>query len=366
MKDAADGFYAGILIEASRIAVTFGEVRSTKGREAEPPLRMHAVPRMSDTVYRLDAYSDDVAATERQLRRAVAHLVSVCPEVRGVGVASYGPLVSVDIDARDNSSESNYGVLWKHTRHPNLRSLRVYDTTIAALNESGSSCNNVRVHTDVSCGAIAESLDLTLTEDPIVPGDIVYCATVAEGVGGSFASGGRPWIGTMHSEAGYAAAQIVRNDFYGWQQFVKAGPDFAVFMEQLIEVDAVLARTGCKRLEDIDADHREWVFIAEYCAQLVQLAAVVISPKRVVLEGPIFSVRASLLSEVRSRFDGWLKTAKNVQPVFYEAMTHPLFINKPSTANPKLRGALLLNALKDADLRRQTPIWVAPTKADRL
>lgn len=349
--------HAGILVKAGDITVTIGERRNA-GKGPGKPLDLYPIDGIADRTFALDEGVTDVRVAENRLRQAVKHVVKKCPNLVAVGVGCYGPISNLDIDARERGSKSGYGVIWRHSRHRNLRQLNVYQTVMDALVHEKSACRDVRCHSDVSCGAIAESLDRTIGARPIPPGSVVYLANIAEGVGGGIAMGGRPWIGALHSEAGYAAAQLVRNDYYGWVRFVEAGPDYAVFMEQLIDRDAILRRTGYEQLADIPLTHRQWVLVAEYCAQLAQLAAVVISPARVVMHGPVFDVNKGLLSEVRRRFKSWLETSRNVRPVHYRAMDEPGFIDRPSCTNPMLRGALLLSALKIEDLRSRPAVWV--------
>lgn len=384
-NETRDGIYAGLLVSAESVQVIFGEKRKGHRGEAPEPLGIYeAVDIARPPPIKI---GDDVKSAEEQLRLAVSYVVATCKkDLVGLAIGSYGPIRATSLTARDKELTKQkepkpksgkertlavYGQVWDNSPHANLRGLRNFHVARDVL---GARDFEPRVHSDVVCGAIAESLDRMVRGDEspeMRAGEgIVFFANVSSGVGATFARGGVPWIGTMHSESGFSAVQPLAGDGFAWRRFREAGAD-PLYLEQLLSVEAILERTGVRPIAGIPlhdqfpallkesqrVDKKAWeTEIPEYLAQLVYLATVMVSPRRVVLYGPVMDAGGdALLGAVRKAFRGWLGKRR---PVFYDELDRPeTYICKPVSTAPMLRGALLLAALPEQALRVPEPIW---------
>lgn len=371
--------FAGILIKRYEISVMLAEERERRSNEEERPLDLYPIGKLA--TWPLDGVTPGQVVDA--LKEASAHILAKSGgALTGVGSACYGPLRSVAIEDRpddlgktrrekrkaddDSDLMRRYGTVWDRSVHVNLRGLPVYEIVKGALGPNV----DVRVHSDVSCGAITESLDRMTHPKPIVAGGTVMFIHIAEGVGGSYAAGGRPYFGTMHSEVGYTTPALYSRDYHGWELFRLAG-DEPVFLENLIELEALLQRTrppgvrpddplawNMAKMASLPPDHIEWQIVAEYCAQTAWLATVMVSPRRVVFHGPPFAHRPALLGEVRKRFRGWQGKERIV--LYTEMKDADTYIDTAMRdhADPMLRGAVLLAALPEEALRVQPPVWM--------
>jgi predicted NBD/HSP70 family sugar kinase len=299
---------------------------------------------------------------------------SQSPNITKLGIGSYGPIRSVNLEDRESQAtvlprgqkpksetrkvKNRYGLIWSNSPHAALQDLAVFDAAASEADSLGCKIE-IRVHSDVSCGAIAESLDRQ-NDKGSRRSDVIWFGHVAEGVGASWAIDGRPWSGSMHSEVGFTLSQLVSDDYFGWELMDKAGKARGVFLEHLIEHDAIFARTGCKSIQELSSfcaghpDHPELGFIAEYISQMCQLATVVVSPARIVLFGPVFEADKEMIAKVRKAFVEWLRGEDMRRPVHFDELQNVTnFIDAPKSTNPMLRGALLLSALPMELLMRQ-------------
>lgn len=322
--------YAGILLTDKTVSVMFAQ-----GSDDPRTLAPSTIPTESWPV------GNDPAES---LSRAGHYIVERCPSVKRVGLGSFGPL---DAIPEVGSGAMVLGRVTRMSRHVNLRQLEVLRIVEASLPKGV----RVRVWTDVMCGAVAESLDRQSKSGvvdyvPTSRDDVIFFLHVSTGVGGTFARYGNPWQGAQHSEVGYTCAQIVAGDDYAasvWQRYGGRAP---VYVEDLIEEEALLARTGKRHIDDIASDDPMWGIVAEYVAQVCQMAMVVVAPHRIVLHGRVLErPDVGLLDKVRRAFNGWVARERRI-PVYYDEMKDPgVFIDRPLSAEPMLRGAVMLAAM---------------------
>jgi hypothetical protein len=355
--------YAGILVKSRTVELTFGECRNPKADEPRMPLDLYRVPELRDWS-RSFSSKDEAAA---QIGEAARYVVECCPTVRRLGVCTYGPLESVKV--ADRGLSGDYGRVAKLVTHKFLNGLPIYDLMRRVLDDHDVTAE-VRVHTDVQGGAIAESLDRTcsawLSNTPLInPGSLVFFAHIAEGVGGAWAMGGRPALVTLHSEIGAVPVQILADDSYALGlQTERREKEFPVRLEEVTYLPAILARAGLdpetESLADVSPDHPAWEIEAEYIAQMVQAITMMISPARCVLHGPVFETKPKavrLLARVRKKFKKWVSSRDGV-PVWYRQMNDAShFIDLALSGNPMLRGAMMLAALPGHAFEGPEPLW---------
>lgn len=118
--------------------------------------------------------------------------------------------------------------------------------------------------------------------------------TVGTGIGGGFVIDGQSIKGLLHPEMGHVRPRRHPDD-----DFPGCCPYHGDCLEGMASGFAMEKRWG-KSARDLPADHRAWVFEADYLAQAVAGWILVLSPETVVLGGGIME-QAHLFPRIRER-----------------------------------------------------------------
>lgn len=359
-REAPRAIYAGMLVKDDSVSVTFAEVRyraSERLREGEPPLGLHAARDLANKMWPIKP-----GFARAALRAAVEHIAKVAPNTRRLGCATYGPLGSVDEADRDGVSGKRaalYGRIVDNTVHSALRGLPVYeilhDTWFELIGDTVALQSGelfVRVHTDVMCGAMFESLLRQRSSSgsqggrkwrTLSPTDGLVFIHLATGVGGAYVVGNRPFVSGLHPEIGYTTPQTLPDDP------LAAEHKFPIWFESVSSSTALRARADGKPIAQIEPQHAAWSYVTHYTAQLCAMLTKTLAPHQIVLHGPVVDEAqdgVEFLSRVREAFPFWMGGVMQ-----YEAMQRETFIDAPLAANPMLSGAVVLGALKDIDTK---------------
>lgn len=376
--------YAGVLLKSDEVQLVFGQTVDANVvtlRNPVPRFRSYQEG-LFDRRHRITRENRDAV-----LRAIGQHIASVPGPVRRIGCGSYGPLHSVSLEDRDallfenidrqEALERNlvYGKIRQTSTHQALKELRVYHTLREGLERSQI---EVVVHTDVTCGALAEAYGRSIRRPGVRlhgPHDVLVFLHIAEGVGGAYVVGTDPGRSALHPEMGYQSGVVVGGDKWG-EDLAKArkGASQPVFIQDLVSLKALLQRwtddrgkiagDSARSLNELPKKY--WKEVPDYIAQLCASAVVMLAPHQIVLHGPVVhSAPERLLKDVRARLRNWLDVEAVGPIVSYREMLDDryAFIDRPLDLGlepdergaprhePMLKGALLLAA--QADFRRR-------------
>ena len=214
---------------------------------------------------------------DRTLGEIKAWLVARREKLRGIGIATFGP-----IDARPASSRFGYITStpkegWGQTDV--LRMLGVFDELCGIP---------YRFDTDVNAPALSEYASIS---------GISSCAyiTVGTGIGVGLVVNGQTVHGMLHPEAGHMLVARKENDqFSGVCKFHRS------CVEGMCSSVAVAARVGValSSLPSLDDSHDVWDICAYYIAALCANIVLTVSPERIILGGGVMN-RTCLYEKVR-------------------------------------------------------------------
>ena len=381
---SSESIYAGVLLKADEVQLVFGQTVNGGVVALRNP-----VPRFrSYQEGRFDRRHPITRQNREAVLRAIGqHIASVPGSVRRIGCGSYGPVHSVSLEDRDallfenvDRQEAlerhlNYGRVRETSTHQALKGLRVYHTLREGLERSRI---EVIVHTDVTCGALAEAYGRSIRRPGVRlhgPHDVLVFLHIAEGVGGAYVVGTEPGRSALHPEMGYQSGLVVGGDRWGERLAAeRKSTNKAVFIEDLLSIDALLQRwkddqgksVGDRELSLDGLPKKYWKTVPDYIAQLCASAVVMLAPHQIVLHGPVVhSAPPRLLKDVRAGLRNWLDV-RGIGPIVsyremlddrYAFIDIPLDLGlEPDEAGvpkhePMLKGALLLAA--QADYKRR-------------
>jgi fructokinase len=223
----------------------------------------------------------DPQTTLGEMRRFLRDEATRCGPLRGIGVASFGP---VFLDPRS----LHYG----RTGDTPKTGWSDIDMIAALHGEFGCA---IGFDTDVNAAAMAE-------HRWGVGRDVANLAyvTIGTGIGGGLLIDGVPLHGAMHPEMGHVHPRRHALD--------SGFPGVCAFhgdcLEGLASGAAIVARTG-QPLDRLAADHDLWEIEADYLGQLCAQLVTFVSPQRIVLGGGVMT-SGILLPRIRARMQDWL------------------------------------------------------------
>ncbi len=338
--EAGDTLYAGVLVTARNIRLIFGY---SSNRNISNELQFSSSELFP---YAAGEYDREFPITretiEQYLKEVSTHICNLPDLVKRIGVGSYGPMLSVDIEYRDRKHK-NYGKITDTATHASLAGVAVYQILRDQLDTFGVTGQSIELimQTDVVCGAISETLlrsgkaKLKERERQHRITDTLVFLNFSDGVGGGFVNASKPWRSAAPSEIGFTAAQVIPGDTWAENKFPhKDSRVHPVFIEELVSTEALLKRSGVEKIEDIRKP--EWELTAEYVAQLCATVCLVLAPHQLVLHGDRFELaqdengnKIDVLELVRLKLKIWLSTGKGLHISYYELTESPIFLDVP-------------------------------------
>ncbi|WP_343685116.1 ROK family protein [Asticcacaulis sp.] len=217
--------------------------------------------------------------------------LSLYPGIRGIGVASFGPI-------QVNASHPEFGTILD-TPKSLWRGFNIVQELKKRFPQI-----SVAIDTDVNGAAVAEAIwgaGKSL--------DTFAYVTIGTGIGAGLYVNGKPVHGLLHPEAGHIliSRDTDRDPFEGSCPFHKG------CLEGLASGPTVLARTGIKG-EDLPDSHPIWVIIGEYLAQLYYNMTLIAAPQRILIGGGV-GLKPEVLDSSRHEFSrllaGYLKELRD-------------------------------------------------------
>lgn len=239
--------------------------------------------------------TENPTVTFAKIASQVETYLTLYPSIRGIGVASFGPIQVKPSHPEFGTILDTPKLLWRgfnivrelKARFPNLP---------------------VAIDTDVNGAAVAEAIwgaGKSL--------DTFAYVTVGTGIGAGLYVNGKPVHGMLHPEAGHIL--ICRDETR--DPFAGACPFHGGCLEGLASGPAVQARTGIKG-EDLPEDHEVWSIIGEYLAQLYYNMTLIASPQRILIGGGV-GLKLEVLESSRAEFlrllNGYLKDLRRPEDV---------------------------------------------------
>ncbi len=249
-------------------------------------------------------------------------------DVTGVGVACYGPIISVSLEDKMRAKRG-YGRISDKSSHRTLAGFDVYTVLTEALEDHRRRLPIV-IQTDVSCGAVHQAHMRSFRGFGLEGNyrrhrlrDVLAFVHLAEGVGGSFVQGFEPWIGALHCEMGYVAAQPIAADSWGKKIYPKRRMNQSpVFIERLVSISSVLGRSGAKTLAAVPVE--DWEYTSSYIAQLCSAITTMIGPHQIILGGRLVDEARDedgspldIVEMVKERFSMWLDAGEGKGSYIY-------------------------------------------------
>nr|BAL56870.1 ROK family protein [uncultured Chloroflexota bacterium] len=247
---------------------------------------------------------------EETLQRVCDFFAPYLDELRGIGLASFGPL---DLDPTSPTFGFITTTPKPHWAHINILGILRQKLKIP-----------IGIDTDVAAAAMGEfKWGATQGLEPSL------YLTVGTGIGGGLIIDGRPFRGLVNLEMGHI--RIPHN--LNLDPFHGACPYHEDCFEGLASGPAIQARFG-KRAETLPDDHPFWQLEAEYIAHALANYIFTIAPRKIVLGGGVMQ-RDFLYIKVRSRVQELLHGY-----LAHETLTHHLETYIVPPALGKRSGAL--------------------------
>lgn len=287
--------------------------------------------------------SDPVAVMEQ----LAAALLKQAVNLRGVGVAAYGPFESLDYTSVvSDGDQGSYGVVDKETSDPPFAGTDLYSVLQDAFEDGGAEDVSIDIQTDAMAGALAEGHFRKLKSNEI----LVYI-TLTDGVGGGFVRGQRPWRSAYHSEMGLTPVQLTDLDLTAFApRRLRYGPSVGdiVKTQELAKRARWLGHNPKSRAELVRiSDRKLWGAPASYIAQLCMACVAIVAPHCIVIGGPMSRSRG-LVDEVRRQFQNLMTTRPGMRWPAHTDIEHFIQSSLGTSdegADPSLAGALYLGML---------------------
>jgi fructokinase len=214
---------------------------------------------------------------DETLERACAYVADHADGLRGIGVASFGP-----VDLRPSSD--TYGFITS-TPKPGWRDTDV----LGPLRDAADA--TIGFDTDVNSAALGEARWGAAS-------DVASCVyvTVGTGIGGGALVGGQLVHGLLHPEMGLLHVARHVDD-----QFAGGCPFHGDCLEGMAAGPAIAQRWG-QPAEELDGERlrRAVVLEADYLAQLAAATSYILSPERIIFGGGVLHLDG-LLDALRAR-----------------------------------------------------------------
>jgi len=229
------------------------------------------------------------------IARQVLEFQTAYPGIRGIGIASFGPI-------QVNPDHAEFGTICE-TPKAGWSGFNV----VRALRDRFPGLP-VAIDTDVNGAAVGEA----------VWGagkglDTFAYVTIGTGIGAGLYVNGRPVHGLLHPEAGH---MLVRRE-PGRDPFPGSCPFHSDCLEGLASGPTIERRLGI-RGEDLPDDHEVWLLIGDYLAQLYYNIALIAAPQRILIGGGV-GLKAEVIARSRSEFSrllgGYVRDLRRPQDV---------------------------------------------------
>lgn len=229
------------------------------------------------------------------IARQVLDFQTAHPGIRGIGIASFGPI-------QVNPEHAEFGTICD-TPKPGWSGFNI----VRALRARFPGLP-IALDTDVNGAAVAEAAwgaGRGL--------DTFAYVTVGTGIGAGLYVNGRPVHGLLHPEAGH---MLVRRE-PGRDPFPGSCPFHNDCLEGLASGPTIERRLGI-RGEDLPDDHEVWLLIGDYLAQLYYNMALIAAPQRILIGGGV-GLKSEVIARSRSEFSrllgGYVRDLRRPQDV---------------------------------------------------
>ncbi|WP_375228628.1 ROK family protein [Roseobacter sp. S98] len=337
--------YAGIYLERHQArfitATAETEFNVSSLRNRIPPHRLTAEGQI---------LLDDTCDASSVLSDLCTTIVEHTPNLRGIGVACYGPYLSLDPEEKvDTNGRAVYGVLDKKAADPPFAGADLFNEIKTVLSENGIPDARISIQTDAMAGALAEANFRQLK-----PNEVLLYITLTDGVGGGFVRGLQPWGSAYHSEMGLTPVHLTASDRQLYRDHPQRyGPSIGdlVTTKELLRRAQAIGLAPQTRQELIAIPDKEiWAAPANYVAQLCVACIGIVAPHCIVIGGPL-AANPGFINEIRGDVKRLMSTRPGMrwpeQRDVYRFVQSSL-IPKDSSADSNLAGALYLGMLTAA------------------
>jgi len=229
------------------------------------------------------------------IARQVLDFQTAHPGIRGIGIASFGPI-------QVNPDHAEFGTICE-TPKAGWSGFNV----VRALRDRFPSLP-IAVDTDVNGAAVAEASWGAGRE----LNTFAY-VTIGTGIGAGLYVNGKPVHGLLHPEAGH---MLVRREL-GRDPFPGSCPFHGDCLEGLASGPTIERRTGIQG-EDLPDDHEIWQLIGDYLAQLYYNMAMIAAPQRILIGGGV-GLKPEVIERSRAEFSrllgGYFRQLRRPQDV---------------------------------------------------
>jgi len=229
------------------------------------------------------------------IARQVLEFQTAYPGIRGIGIASFGPI-------QVNPGHAEFGTICE-TPKAGWSGFNV----VRALRDRFPDLP-IALDTDVNGAAVGEAV-----WGAGIGLDTFAYVTIGTGIGAGLYVNGRPVHGLLHPEAGH---MLVRRE-PGRDPFPGSCPFHCDCLEGLASGPTIERRLGI-RGEDLPDDHEVWLLIGDYLAQLYYNMALIAAPQRILIGGGVglkAEVIARSRSEVSRLLGGYARNLRRPQDV---------------------------------------------------
>ncbi len=317
---------AGIFLERNAIHVAIADI--------SPGTHRHTIE-FAETI----RFTPDNAITA--LRNLARDLTRGKVNLKAVGIGCYGPFERLGADRQSEG----YGKLRAKTAEPFAGA----DLPALFQKEMGQHDFPIIVQSDANVLALGEAYLAHLDDD-----DVLVSLLLSEGIGGGFVAG-RRLLGALHPEMGLLHVDM-RVDDPLWK--IRRERRSRISLQQMCAIPAMLDRArqlrkekeldipNPRHLDDILAvEHpRLWPVVADYVAQLCLTCTAILSPRNIVLCGPLIR-HFHFIDEVNDCFRKSMRARRDGDIDFtYEHLEKPNYIRGPAEDGPlpALEGCVIL------------------------
>lgn len=313
------GLYAGIFIERERVRVCVA--RHTGDDHVNGGSRPRA------EVINGKMFSGGGA---EMLTAAGEWLAQKFPEVEGVGIAGFGPFVSLDpADADQDYADGEYGLVDPRRADMPFRGVNLPAVIAGAFVAQGAAVPAIAVHTDACVGALGDAWLRGVTD--CEANNVTVFLMLTDGVGAGYVSGLSIIRGGLHPEIGLIDVSLHPDDPLIGTDLGQRSDLGCVASSRAMVMRAQELGFEVESIDDVyEIEHKYlWPIWAGYIARACLVCTALLSPRRIALGGPMMQQKFALHA-IQARFhDLWVDRSEG--PAFsYEGLHEIDFIEKAS------------------------------------